>query len=518
MSVSPLQFDVVIVGFGPSGATLANLLGTLGINTAVLDRESKAYHLPRAVQFDDEVMRVFQNIGLSEPIEAITRFNPGMRFIDGDDNMLLDWPRPTEVSRQGWHTSYRFHQPDLETLLRAGLQRFPHVTTMTDTEVTGLTVQSKRCLVHYHDHARKCKNVLEAKYVVGCDGANSFTRHVMSSTMSSSADPTGDSSMKNFGFKERWLVVDAILCQEKPELGEYTLQYCVPSRPCTYVRGPGNRRRWEITVLEDEKSSDISQENRVWELLERWIKPSEAHLERTAVYTIESAVAKQWRKGRVMLAGDAAHLTPPFMGQGMCAGIRDASNLGWKLAQCCHELDDDSLLDSYQIEREPHVTEYINTAIRLGRLINTSGDAETLTTALRQPDGTTTLKTIAPKLGTAANMATSKDLSPAGLKRHELWCGTLSSQPLLATHQKLDEIAPYTAILLCKDDLWKKSGLNEKKLRFGATVVQVSPNTALMNYLNELDCGAVFLRADRYILGTASNTQELANFIDPLQT
>ena len=173
-------------------------------------------------------------------------------------------------------------------------------------------------------------------------------------------------AMADHGFHERWLVIDALLRRDKPELGDHTIQYCNPARPMTYVRSPQNRRRWEITVLDDEDSAAIAEPETVWRLLARWIVPHEAELERTAVYTFHSLIAEEWRSGRLLLAGDAAHQTPPFMGQGMCAGIRDAANLAWKLAMYVQDQADEILLDSYQTERRPHTRAYIETAIRLG--------------------------------------------------------------------------------------------------------------------------------------------------------
>ncbi len=182
----------------------------------------------------------------------------------------------------------------------------------------------------------------------------------------------------NLGFKERWLVADLLLKRPKPELGDHTIQYCNPERPATYARGPGDRRRWEIAVRDDEQTDAICRPDAVWPLLQRWIDPDEAELERAAVYTFQSIVADQWRKGRLLIAGDAAHRTPPFMGQGMCAGVRDAANLAWKLALAAKGLAPASILDSYGTERAPHAREYIETAVRLGRLINASGTREAL--------------------------------------------------------------------------------------------------------------------------------------------
>ena len=255
------DFDVAIVGLGPVGATLANLLGLSGVRTLVLEREAACYHLPRAVHFDDEVMRVFQFVGLAEKIRAKTRLNIGMRFVDRDGRLLLDWPRPQEIGPQGWHASYRFHQPDLEAVLRDGLARFPEVVVRTRCEAFMLDDRDDHVELRYEDLACGRVRRVRAKYVVGCDGARSLVRRFI------------ESEMEDLGFHERWLVVDVLLKCPKPELGDHSIQYCDPSRPATYVRGPENRRRWEIAVLPEEATTDIVAPARVWQLLERWLTP-----------------------------------------------------------------------------------------------------------------------------------------------------------------------------------------------------------------------------------------------------
>ncbi|QTE26529.1 FAD-dependent monooxygenase [Propioniciclava sp. MC1595] len=172
---------------------------------------------------------------------------------------------------------------------------------------------------------------------------------------------------------ERWLVVDCLLKDgADPDLDEESVQYCDPRRPATYVPGPHNRRRWELMLHEHEDAAEMVAPERVWEMLEPWLTPAEATIERPAVYTFHSVVARGWAKGRVFLAGDACHQTPPFMGQGMCAGVRDAANLAWKLVEVVEGRADAELLDTYESERSPHVRTFIETAVRLGSVISTT--------------------------------------------------------------------------------------------------------------------------------------------------
>ena len=287
------SYDVVIVGRGPVGATLANLLGLCGVRTLVLEREARAHHLPRAVHFDDECMRVFQTIGLADAILPQVILSPGMLFLDANGRMLLDWSRPLTLTPQGWNLSYRFHQPDLEEVLIGGLQRWPHVTMRNRCDVFALDQDETGVRVRYEDLSNGQLAEVRAGYVIGCDGARSLVRRFIGS------------GMDDLGFHERWLVVDVLLKRARDDLGDYSLQHCDPRRPATYVRGTGTRRRWEITVLPDEVSQEVTQPAKVWELLSRWITPEDAELERAAVYTFHSTIAQKWRDGRLLLDGEA---------------------------------------------------------------------------------------------------------------------------------------------------------------------------------------------------------------------
>ena len=486
---SKSRYDVIIVGLGPTGATLAGLLGQQGVSTLVLDREGDAYHLPRAVHFDDEVMRVFQTVGIADAIEKQCHVNPGMKFVATDGSVLLDWPRPLERTQQAWHASYRFHQPELESQLRAALGRFERVEVGTLCDVDRLAEAEDGCaLISFEDGRNGTRHTVSGRYVVGCDGANSFVH-----------DRIGG-GMHDFGFEERWLVIDAILTRPKPELGDYSIQYCDPTRPVTYVRGTGNRRRWEITVQDEEESSEVLRSEAVWRLLSRWVAPDDAELERTAVYTFKSRLANHWRKGPLIVAGDAAHLTPPFMGQGMCAGIRDVSNLAWKLALCVSGRGSDGLLDTYQSERAPHAQEYLETAIRLGRLINQVDTEAALRMAIPTSVETARMNSIAPRLGPGLT---------AGDATHR---GLLGWQLTGDDGLKLDEQAGYRFILITTPELAEATA----RLA-GLLVVRSDQIQAARDYLAQLDTRAVMLRPDRYILGTARTHAELASLLTTFQ-
>lgn len=476
------MYDIAIIGYGPTGATLGNLLAQQGVSVLVLEREAVMYHLPRAVHFDDEVMRVFQTVGIADDLVGKTHANPGMKFVDGAGNLLLDWPRPHEITMHGWNASYRLHQPDLETLLRDRLAEEPTAKIVTDFEVTEVTETTQSVTSSGRNHARGEPQQYQARFVVGCDGANSLIRSVIGS------------EMNDFGFEERWLVVDLLLKTPRPDLGDHSVQFCSPERPMTYCRSPGMRRRWEITIKDNESDAEITEPDRVWELLSRWITPDDAELERCAVYTFRSQVAQVWRKGRMMIAGDAAHLTPPFMGQGMCTGIRDAANLAWKLIACLQGADDE-LLDSYRAERAPHAQNYVETAMRLGGLINSLDRDKALKMAEDQANGHAQMRSITPKLGSSALINTSENGSNRLIGR------PFGQYDLGQGQRGFDAKIGYHHFILSRQ---KPDGIIHGVEWLDATVYP-----ELNALLTKQNTQAIWVRPDRYVGAISDNASEL---------
>ncbi len=476
-----MHYDVAIIGLGPVGAALANLLGGFGARTLVLEREAEIYDLPRAVHFDDEVMRIFQSIGIADEVTAVSRINPGMRFVDAAGKLLLDWPRPPGIGPNGWNSSYRFHQPDLERILRTALAWFDHVDVRTGTECTAISDDGDKVTIRYRNGP--AEDTATAAYVVGCDGARSFVRERIAC------------DLEDLGFRERWLVVDVLLKHPRPDLGDHSIQFCDPSRPATYVRCPGNRRRWELSLHDDEDTSSITSPDMVWALLSKWLHRDEAELERAVVYEFGSVIARKWRNDRLLIAGDSAHLTPPFMGQGMCAGIRDASNLAWKLHWHLARGADDRLLDTYASERIPHVREYIETAVRLGRLINTSETEAALRAALPQADGSARMASISPRLG------------PGLGSKGDPLAGRLCPQPHLADGTRLDDACGSRFALLVDE------AMKMENLPGSLTVLSASSHPQIGQCLVQLGTRAILIRPDRYILGTATTPEGLQNLL-----
>ena len=226
-----VDFDVVVIGLGPTGGTLANLLAMHGLSVCVLEREAAIYNLPRAVHFDDEIMRVFQTIGIADRLRRHLIVNRGTKFIDPEGKVLIDWPRPRAVTENGWQPSYRFHQPDLEHCLRRALAQYEHVTITSGARTTSIRDHGDYVEIGFQQAVKAPNRVLRSRYVVGCDGARSLTRSAMGVEMAS------------LGFEQTWVVIDLLLASRTVDLPDRTIQYCNPERPATYCRNVGRRRR-----------------------------------------------------------------------------------------------------------------------------------------------------------------------------------------------------------------------------------------------------------------------------------
>lgn len=480
-------YDVAVIGLGPVGATLANLLALRGLSVLVLEREADIYRLPRAIHFDGECMRVFQTAGIGDLLAPHLLVSPGMRFVDASGRLLIDWSRPTALGPQGWHASYRFHQPQLESMLRAALERHPAVDLRLRHEVFAIAPQSDRVALRLEDMSTGRLLHAQARWVVGCDGARSAVRRIMGT------------ELEDLRSHERWLVVDVILKRDRPDLGDHSIQFCDPARPATYVRGVGLRRRWELMLLPGEDAATMSRPETIWSLLSRWVTPEEAEIERPAIYTFHSVVACGWRNGRLLIAGDAAHQTPPFMGQGMCAGIRDASNLAWKLADVVGGLAPDTLLDTYESERSPHVREFIEAAVRLGGVIQTTDPQAARERNARMLASPMAFTTPQPRLGPGLH---------AGIEPS----GRIGEQPTLADGRRLDDLAGYRHTLLIDASLETAA---RALVEDPTAVVVVVADGPAAQWLARLDARAVLLRPDRYVAGIARDAAELGALLGP---
>lgn len=346
------DFDVAIVGYGPVGQTLATLLGRRGWRVVAFDRQAELYPLPRACHLDYEAMRILQAMGIAERIDAAMVPAKEYLLLRGDMSVLSDLPRGWQTPT-GWEPSYHMYQPDIEGIFDAAAKAMPSVTVHQGVAVTGL--------VHDDDGVAltlESGGTITAAFAVGTDGANSLVREAL-------GIPRED-----LGFEATWVVNDVELREglerlDVPDTG----QVLDPTQPRHMAWLGGRHYRWEFMVLDDMDPDEAVQPAQVWDQLSRWVDPETAVLRRSALYTFRSLVAETFRDGRVMLAGDAAHLMPPFMGQGMVSGMRDAATLSWILDLVLRGAASMAFLDEYTRSRRPHVTKYISESVRVGQMV-----------------------------------------------------------------------------------------------------------------------------------------------------
>jgi 3-(3-hydroxy-phenyl)propionate hydroxylase len=353
--LSAAHYDVAIVGYGPVGAVLANLLGAHGHSVLVLDQMREIYDKPRAINIDHEVMRVLQSVGLADAVNASAIPYAGTDFLglDGEPIKVFEPTAPPHPLH--WPPNLLFIQPEFEPILRGGVDRFANVDVLLEHRATEVWQTPSAAGVRFVGRDGKVREA-SARYLVACDGATSQVRKQLA---------IGQESLN---FDEWWTVVDAWLVRPTP-LPRRTTQYCWPSGPTTYVVGPRNLRRWEMKLLPGESPEDYEDRGAVRRRLAPFVDADAIEIWRAATYRFHALVAEEWRRGRIFLAGDAAHQMPPFMAQGLCSGVRDAGNLGWKLSAVLKGDLPESLLSTYEAERKPHIRELVAVTKDLGKVI-----------------------------------------------------------------------------------------------------------------------------------------------------
>ena len=356
----PTEVDILIAGAGPTGLTLAGLLGQRGIRTLVIDPHHEAYPLPRAVHLDDEVLQILHQLGVGEQFATISEPASGLRLVDSDHRILAQFERRESGSLP---QANMFDQPELEELLRRNLTRFASVALVGGQELVGVMQSSSLASVRVRSVDTGELQQVHAKFVIGCDGANSVVRGLIGSTN------------LDLGFEQRWLVVD-VECGVPVDAWNGVQQVCDTTRAATYMHVTGDHHRWEFQLVEGESADDYRRLADVRRLIDPWVAQvddSDLRIVRCMEYTFRARVARQWRRGRLLIAGDAAHLTPPFIGQGMGSGLRDAMNLAWKLDLALRRPDFDALLDSYEAERAPHAKALVRRAVMIGKVMTGGG-------------------------------------------------------------------------------------------------------------------------------------------------
>ncbi|MEI6251678.1 MAG: bifunctional 3-(3-hydroxy-phenyl)propionate/3-hydroxycinnamic acid hydroxylase [Mycobacteriaceae bacterium] len=360
------SYPVVIVGAGPVGVTAATLLAQYGIRSLLLDRWADVYPQPRAVHLDDEVYRILDRLGIGEEFTGISRPALGLRLLDPDLRVLAEFRRDPAHSRHGHPEANMFDQPVFETLLRTNLKHYPEATLRGDSDVTHITdLGAGRCRLRFTDRSDHTEHSVDCEYLLGCDGANSLVRKHIGATM------------RDLKFQQRWLVIDVDAAVDLHQWSGVH-QVCDPHRAGTFMQVGDTRYRWEFRLLPGESTDDFGTLTELRPLIAAWLgstPDSDLRVIRVAEYTFRAQIADRWRRGNTFLLGDAAHLTPPFIGQGLCAGLRDAMNLSWKLAGVVGGSLPADVLDSYQQERKPHARAMIGLALSIGHFMTAGGRA-----------------------------------------------------------------------------------------------------------------------------------------------
>jgi 2-polyprenyl-6-methoxyphenol hydroxylase-like FAD-dependent oxidoreductase len=499
------DYDVAIIGYGPTGMTLAALLGQLGRRAIVLERYTGLYNLPRAACFDDEIMRTFQKLDLVDEISRGAEVQPGYEWVNGAGQILVDF-QYDNPARGGWAALYMMFQPHIEAVLDRHDRSLPTVEVRQGVTVSALERNGEAITLRGADQngAPVC---IQAAYVVGADGGNGFTRRTLGR------------QVDDYGFQENWLVCDFRL--RGTVLPPRFRQVCDPAQPIAIVNiGPGYHR-FSFMLDPDDTAENATKHEGVWSRVGRYLTKDDAEIIRVANYVFRSRIVERWRYGRIFLAGDAAHEMPPFLAQGMCSGMRDAHNLAWKLDLVLAGLADDALLDTYQLEREPHVRFITEKAIELGR-VQTMRDPvkarerdERLFAKRRTHQGPEKLRYPGLKGGLVIG---SGEFFPQGRVR------TNGREALFD-----DIVGPGWCIVTCEPNVLNGLTISHRdawKALGGTSAAVTVPQTE--GSLEDLDgtyrswfadhgCSVAVVRPDWYLYGTAKNGSELTALLDQLR-
>ncbi|WP_375502516.1 bifunctional 3-(3-hydroxy-phenyl)propionate/3-hydroxycinnamic acid hydroxylase [uncultured Jatrophihabitans sp.] len=346
------EADVAVVGYGPTGMAMAGLLAQAGHRVLVLERYAGLYNLPRAAIFDDETMRTLDKLGIAEQMAPKLHVQRNYEWVNAAGQLLIDHSF-AERGRSGWAEWYMMYQPELEDALDAACRALPNLRISHGATVVDLEQDDSGVVLHVEE-LHGTRRAISCRYAVACDGGNSAVRRKLA---------IGED---DYGFSEPWMVCDFRLTREVQlpsarQVGD-------PAKPVSIISLGPRHHRFSF-MLDSAADFELASEPAlIWARVADYLHPDDAELIRVATYTFRSLVADRWRDGRIVLAGDAAHQMPPFLGQGMCSGIRDAQNLAFKFDLLLRGRRGAELLDTYQLERGPHVRAVVEKGIELGRL------------------------------------------------------------------------------------------------------------------------------------------------------
>ncbi|MGJ4945689.1 bifunctional 3-(3-hydroxy-phenyl)propionate/3-hydroxycinnamic acid hydroxylase [Bradyrhizobium sp. HKCCYLS1011] len=498
------HFEVVVIGFGPTGAVAASLLGAQSIATLAIDRAREIYDKPRAIALDHEIMRLFDNLGIADQVSRYVAPFPASEHFGAKGQLIRRIDMVPEPYPLGYTPSMVFTQPPVEQVLRSHVSTYPSVTVELGTTLLDLRQDATTVTLVVAGEDGRTRDV-SADYVIACDGASSTVRQRLGI------------AFDDLDFDEPWLVVDLLVDETAAtKLPATAAQFCNPARPTTYIIGPGNHRRFEIMLRPSEDPRAMEEPQQVWRLLAPWLTPDDGRLWRAASYRFHALVASRWRCGRVFLAGDAAHQQPPFIGQGMCQGLRDAGNLTWKLARVLRGQSSEPLLDSYEVERSTHVRELTTRIKAIGRVIceqdpeaAAARDARILVEGGGAPR-TITRQEIVPPLTQGLLATRPSDAN-----------GTLFPQPWMLRGDErglLDTIAG-TGWRLILDG---NSPLTPGVIGAGLSVIRIGgdgwheESGVVAAWFARHGCRAALVRPDHYVYGVARDETELAALLSEL--
>ncbi|RKN41164.1 bifunctional 3-(3-hydroxy-phenyl)propionate/3-hydroxycinnamic acid hydroxylase [Streptomyces hoynatensis] len=539
-SATETDADVVIIGNGPTGQTLSLLLARRGWRVIVLERYPGAYELPRVKGFDGETARNFAAAGIAEQLPGIIERLGEYEFRNAAGQALIRFELPFEPGWDGWPPAVVIHQPTLEATLDAQARTLPTLRVLRGHRALRVSEHPGHVEISAPGPTPGVEKVT-ASWLVGCDGANSFVRDCLGG------------KMIDMGYKQEWLLVD-LKFHEPRVFDPNDRQICDPMRPTTMVASGRGHRRWEFRRLPGETAAELTRPEAAWRLLAPYgATPENSTIARQVMYTFQAAISDTWRSGRMLIAGDAAHLMPPFAGQGMCSGIRDAANLAWKLDLVLRGVSDEALLDTYAAERDPHVREAIGFSVQMGQLISeldtvraAQRDAQLLAAQAAPQEGAPPLAGPPPE-GQAEPGAAPSDfrfaVGEGVLRRNERGepvplAGARSPQGRVARGEEsglFDDVVGRGFVLLATFD--PRAALSAEELAFleriGARVVRVlhadtAPEKArehevvdvdnvYLPYLADAGQVAALVRPDFYVFGTAWDRADLSGLVGALR-